>query len=69
MKTMNPETHDKQRNHILDTACSHFAQHGFKETSMNEIAQACKLKKPSLYYYFRQRGDPADPVAGADRGL
>jgi AcrR family transcriptional regulator len=52
MRTVNPAVHARQRDKILSTACSLFARKGFTETSMDAIAAACRMKKPSLYHYF-----------------
>jgi AcrR family transcriptional regulator len=57
MRTVNPIEHLKQRNKILDAACSLFAKHGFSETSLDAVATACKMKKPSLYHYFKGKED------------
>jgi len=40
------------RDKILMTAAKLFADNGFEATSMREIAEACSLTKPALYYYF-----------------
>jgi TetR/AcrR family transcriptional regulator len=37
---------------ILDAAERHFADFGYQRVSMEEIAAAAGLAKPSLYYYF-----------------
>ncbi len=37
---------------ILITAARIFAEKGFEATSMREIAEACSVTKPALYYYF-----------------
>lgn len=55
MRTVNLENHARQRARILDTACSQFARHGYNETSLDAIARACRMKKPSLYHYFRNK--------------
>jgi len=40
------------RDKILMTGAKLFAEKGFEATSMREIAEACSLTKPALYYYF-----------------
>ncbi|MCK9483399.1 MAG: TetR/AcrR family transcriptional regulator [Candidatus Marinimicrobia bacterium] len=40
------------RDKILLTAAKLFADKGFEATSMREIAEACQVTKPALYYYF-----------------
>lgn len=49
--------YEEQREQILLHAARLFAQHGYPGTSMNEVAQACGLSKPSLYHYFRDKYD------------
>jgi TetR/AcrR family transcriptional regulator len=49
--------YDEQREQILAHAARLFAQRGYPATSMNEVAQACGLSKPSLYHYFRDKYD------------
>jgi AcrR family transcriptional regulator len=55
MRTLNPAVHDRQSKRILDTACTLFARWGYRETSMDAIAAACRLRKPSLYHYFKSK--------------
>jgi AcrR family transcriptional regulator len=40
---------------IFEHAMTLFEQNGFHRTSMNEIAEACGVTKPTLYYYFRNK--------------
>ena len=40
---------------ILSTAFDLFAQRGMRDISMREIAQACKVSKPVIYYYFKDK--------------
>lgn len=47
--------YEDQRTQILEQAAQLFALHGYPGTSMNEVAEACKLSKPSLYHYFRDK--------------
>lgn len=47
--------YDDQREMILARAAALFAQRGYPATSMNEVAQACGLSKPTLYHYFRDK--------------
>ncbi|HTN65817.1 MAG TPA: TetR/AcrR family transcriptional regulator [Burkholderiaceae bacterium] len=44
-----------QREMILSRAAQLFAERGFAATSMNEVAEACGMSKPSLYHYFRDK--------------
>ncbi len=42
---------DKQRK-VLDTAVEEFAQHGFRQASMNRIVRKLSIAKGSLFQYF-----------------
>lgn len=50
-----PSRADAQRDRVLATAAYLFAARGFRATSMNEIAAAVGLSKPTLYHYFRNK--------------
>jgi AcrR family transcriptional regulator len=47
--------YDDQRQTILDRAAELFAHRGYPATSMNQVAEACGLSKPTLYHYFRDK--------------
>ena len=47
--------YDIQREQILGCAAELFAQQGYTATSMNQVAQACGVSKPSLYHYVRDK--------------
>jgi len=47
--------YDGQREAILEQAAQLFAERGYAGTSMNEVAEACGMSKPSLYHYFRDK--------------
>ncbi len=38
--------------HLLTTAASEFAAHGFEQASLNVIIRACGMSKSSFYHYF-----------------
>jgi AcrR family transcriptional regulator len=44
-----------QREEILSAAATLFAQKGYPGTSMNEVALACQVSKPTLYHYVRDK--------------
>ena len=46
---------DRQRLRVLATAAEIFSRRGFRATSMNEIAAAVGLSKPTLYHYFSSK--------------
>ena len=47
--------YDNQREQILSRAAELFARQGYSATSMNQVAQACGVSKPSLYHYVRDK--------------
>ncbi|WP_119157613.1 TetR/AcrR family transcriptional regulator [Caldimonas tepidiphila] len=47
--------YEDQREMILSRAAQLFALRGYTATSMNEVAEACGLSKPTLYHYFRDK--------------
>lgn len=44
-----------QREQILARAAQLFARQGYTATSMNQVALACGMSKPSLYHYVRDK--------------
>ncbi|HZT55258.1 MAG TPA: TetR/AcrR family transcriptional regulator [Burkholderiaceae bacterium] len=47
--------YDTQRGQILARAAELFARQGYTGTSMNQVALACGVSKPSLYHYVRDK--------------
>ncbi len=47
--------YDTQREQILACAAELFARQGYTATSMNQVALACGVSKPSLYHYVRDK--------------
>jgi AcrR family transcriptional regulator len=47
--------YDMQREQILVHAADLFARQGYTATSMNQVALACGVSKPSLYHYVRDK--------------
>ena len=47
--------YDMQREEILAHAAELFAKKGYPGTSMNEVAEACGVSKPTLYHYVRDK--------------
>ena len=41
-----------RRSEIIEAAAQIFAKNGYDETSLDDVAQAINLSKPTLYYYF-----------------
>ena len=47
--------YELQRETILARAAALFAKNGYSATSMNEVAEACGVSKPSLYHYVSDK--------------
>ena len=47
--------YNTQRGQILARAAELFARQGYTATSMNQVALACGVSKPSLYHYVRDK--------------
>jgi len=48
---------DDQREQILTAAAQLFATHGYTAATMNEVAAACGVSKPTLYHYVLDKHD------------
>ncbi len=48
---------EERRDHLLDAAQRVFAEHGFRATTMEEIARAAGFTKPILYQHFTSKAD------------
>ena len=48
-------TYDDQREAILAQAAALFARQGYTATSMNQVAAACGISKPTLYHYVQDK--------------
>ncbi|NHB68907.1 TetR/AcrR family transcriptional regulator [Perlabentimonas gracilis] len=53
-KTM---AHSNMQNAIVSIASEVFAKFGFKKTTVDDIAQALRKGKSSIYYYFKSKED------------
>jgi AcrR family transcriptional regulator len=60
--------YDEQREQILARAARLFAKRGYTATSMNEVAEACGVSKPSLYHYVRDKHQLLVEIAEAHIG-
>jgi len=56
-KGENGNKKDTNREGILKTAREIFAKYGFKKTTLDDIANAVRKGKSSLYYYFESKED------------
>lgn len=54
-KTLNEQKHTDQRLRLLAQARRLFAAKGVKETSMSQVAKACRVTKATLYHYFKSK--------------
>jgi AcrR family transcriptional regulator len=59
MQTKNENGHKKDlnRENILKIARDIFSKYGFKKTTLDDIANAVRKGKSSLYYYFESKED------------
>jgi len=57
--------YDDQREQILARAAKLFAKRGYTATSMNEVAEACGVSKPSLYHYVQDKQQLLVEIAAA----
>ena len=57
MNMTRPQTRIQKKNMttILEAALDVFSQHGFRGTTLDQIAQAAGLSKPNLLYYFASK--------------
>lgn len=55
--------YDDQRELILARAAELFASRGYTATTMNQVAAACGLTKPSLYHYFADKRSLLEHIA------
>ena len=58
----NPTAADRRRRQILDEAARLFDERGYHTTSMEDIAEAVGIRKPTLYHYFRSKVEILDTV-------
>ncbi|MDE1950106.1 MAG: TetR/AcrR family transcriptional regulator [Burkholderiales bacterium] len=54
---------EDQRAQILAAAARVFAQRGYTAATMNEVAAACGVSKPTLYHYVRDKHDLLAQIA------
>jgi AcrR family transcriptional regulator len=57
--------YELQRETILARAAALFAKNGYSATSMNEVAEACGVSKPSLYHYVNDKHQLLAEIAEA----
>jgi AcrR family transcriptional regulator len=52
MRVVDPKAHERRMWCIERAAMRLFAARGYTETSLDEVAKACRMRKASLYHYF-----------------
>lgn len=57
MRKKNVQNTENKKEEIMQQAFRLMAKKGIKEISMREIADACGVTKPVLYYYFKDKED------------
>ncbi len=55
--TPRPDRSEERKQQILDAATKVFAEKGFHDARMEDIAQAANLSKAALYLYYRSKDD------------
>ncbi len=50
------------RDNIIKVSSGIFSKHGFKKTTMNDIAKTLDMGKSSLYYYFKSKEEVFEAV-------
>jgi len=55
---------EEVRTHIVGVARRIFTRNGFRKATMEEIADAAKMGKSSIYYYFKSKEDIFRAVVG-----
>lgn len=56
------DPYDHMRNTIICKATEVFAKFGFKKTTVDDIAQALRKGKSSIYYYFKSKDEIFEAV-------
>ncbi len=56
------DPYDNMRNTIISIATDVFAKFGFKKTTVDDIAQALRKGKSSIYYYFKSKDEIFEAV-------
>lgn len=57
MRVKNIQNTENKKEEIMHKTFALMAKKGIKEISMREIADACGVTKPVLYYYFKDKED------------
>jgi AcrR family transcriptional regulator len=54
-KAESPEKYAAKKNEVLNAAKNAFARHGFLKTTLDDIAKSLRMRKASLYYYYKNK--------------
>ena len=60
---------ENKRENIIDAARKVFSQYGFSKTTMDEIAQAARKGKSSIYYYFNSKEEIFEAVVKTEANI
>ncbi|MCF8331379.1 MAG: TetR/AcrR family transcriptional regulator [Bacteroidales bacterium] len=60
---------DRIKENILDVAREIFSKFGFRKTTMEEIAQAARKGKSSIYYYFNSKEEIFEAVVKTEANI
>ncbi len=68
MRKKNVKNTENKKEEIMRQAFRLMARKGIKEISMREIADACGVTKPVLYYYFKDKEDLCSQMICGEMG-
>jgi AcrR family transcriptional regulator len=54
---MRPQENENKISHIIQTAQSVFAEHGYKKVTMDDVASKLDIARSGLYHYFKNKED------------
>lgn len=52
IETAGPVGGDERRRQLIERAAELFNEAGYHQTSVEDVAEACGIRKPTLYHYF-----------------
>ena len=57
-----PKTKTDKRSRLIRTAVKLAYRHGFRETSLADIAEAAKVPVGNVYYYFKTKDEIGEAI-------
>src|SRR5580693_9922680 len=57
-----PKTKSDKRSRLIRTAVKLAYRHGFRETSLADIAEAARVPVGNIYYYFKTKDEIGDAI-------